>query len=276
MVNFFGSDATASRPRPALFVAFAAALLAVVFLAACSSNDSSETPTTTPPAGEEYGEVQVFAAASMKPVSDELKKAFEESHPGASLVFNFAGSSDLVRQIEQGAPAEVFISANRKNMDKALESPDFAGAEPQVIATNELVLGIPDGNPGSISTLESIAGKRVAICAPEVPCGTIAHQVLEAHNLTLDNPTEEANVSGVSTKVATGEVDAGFMYSTDAVALADQGVTGVTIDGVEPNSYPVALTVSGQENATAVAFKEWLAGEEAQKILADYGFPPAS
>lgn len=276
MVDSFRSAATSARFRPALFGAFAAALLAVMFLTACSSDGSSEDSTTAGAGGAEYGEAQIFAAASLQPVSEDLKKAFEGSHEGADLVFNFAGSSDLVLQIEQGAPADMFISANQKNMDKALGSSDFDGAQPQVIATNELVLGIPDGNPGNISSLDSIVGKRVAICAPEVPCGAIAHQVLEDNNLTLDNPTEEANVSGVSTKVATGEVDAGFMYSTDAVALADQGVTGVTIDGVEPNSYPVALTISGQDNATAVAFNEWLAGDEAQQILQDYGFSPAS
>ena len=253
------------------------ALTLIMTLGACGQKDGTTDAKSDANTGDsEYGQAQIFAAASMKTVGDELASAFTKSHPGADLKFNYAGSSDLVRQIEQGAPADMFISANQKNMVKALAGKDFADATPHVIVTNELVLALAPGNPGHISGLKDLEGKHVAICAPEVPCGTIAHKVLENANLTLDKPSEESNVAEVSTKVSTGAVDAGFIYSTDARALADQQVTAVKISGVAPNEYPVALTTRGQENATAKAFDQWLREDEAQKIFTDHGFTSAT
>lgn len=245
-------------------------VLSVLVLALTACSETSEPQA---PAGSD---VQVFAAASMKPVAEELGEAFRREHDGVELVFNFGGSSDLVRQIDQGAPADLLISADNKNMDKALAGQDFQDSEATVIATNRLVLALPAGNPAPIESLEDLPGKRVAICAPEVPCGTIAHQVLGEQKIDLDNPSEEANVADVSTKVSTGAVDAGFVYSTDVRAMADSGVTSVNIDGVQPNEYPEALTSQGHENPSAVAFAEWLRGENAQKILAEHGFGPAN
>ena len=260
--------------------------LAIAGLGACSSEDNdsgkeSGNGSSNPSAASTEraavsGPATIFAAASMKPVGDELTAAFTAAYPDASLTWSYGGSSDLVRQIEQGAPADVFISANQKNMTKALATQDFEGAQPHVIATNTLVLALPQGNPGHISSIEDLPGKRVAICAPQVPCGTIAHSALEAKGITLDNPSEEPNVASVSTKVATGEVDAGFMYSTDVKAQADKGVTAIDINGVEPNQYPVALTTRGRDNTTAKAFTEWLNTDTAQQILARYGFTPAT
>ena len=236
--------------------------LALLFVAACGSQPESSEQRT----------VSVFAAASLQPAGEELAQAFTQDHPDATVEYNFAGSSDLALQIEQGAPADMFISANQKNMDKALAGQDFAGQQPELLATNTLVLALPEGNPGNINSLQDLLGKRVAICAPEVPCGTIASQVLKQHNITLDSPSEEANVAAVSTKVAAGEVDAGFMYSTDA--QADKGVTAIDINGVEPNEYPIALTRTGADNAAAVAFQKFLLSPRAQDILASYGFTP--
>ncbi|UBI07365.1 molybdate ABC transporter substrate-binding protein [Corynebacterium falsenii] len=263
--------------------------LAIAGLGACSSEDNdsgkesgngSSSPSSSSTASADRAAVSepatIFAAASMKPVGDELTAAFTAAYPDASLTWSYGGSSDLVRQIEQGAPADMFISANQKNMTKALATQDFEGAQPHVIATNTLVLALPQGNPGHISSIEDLPGKRVAICAPQVPCGTIAHSALEAKGITLDNPSEEPNVASVSTKVATGEVDAGFMYSTDVKAQADKGVTAIDINGVEPNQYPVALTTRGRDNTTAKAFTEWLNTDTAQQILARYGFTPAT
>lgn len=248
--------------KAATTVVFSA--LALLFVAACGSQPESSGQHT----------VSVFAAASLQPAGEELAQAFTQVHPDATVEYNFAGSSDLALQIEQGAPADMFISANQKNMDKALAGQDFAGQQPELLATNTLVLALPKGNPGNINSLQDLPGKRVAICAPEVPCGTIAGQVLKQHNITLDSPSEEANVAAVSTKVAAGEVDAGSMYSTDAQAQADKGVTAIDINGVEPNEYPIALTSTGADNAAAVAFQKFLLSQRAQDILASYGFTP--
>ncbi|HJC85713.1 MAG TPA: molybdate ABC transporter substrate-binding protein [Candidatus Corynebacterium faecigallinarum] len=281
---------TTRIPRSVLAVS-ALGAGASLALSACStdgdSDGSGETGTNAA-----TGTVNVFAAASLNNVGEELADAFNAANAGdTEIVFNFAGSSKLVQQIGQGADADLFISADEQNMDAALELAEFDGADAQVIATNLLVLATAPGNPAGIESLDDLASggsaedARIAICADGVPCGTLAHQVLDEKNITLASPTEEANVSDVATKIATGEVDAGFIYATDAQALQDaaSGADGsdgeaitvidiaATVD-IEPNLYPAALTVEGQDNDTAAAFLEFLATDEAAEILEKYGF----
>lgn len=274
------------RPRNVLRAAGAAAAGAgLLFAAACStSGDSDESTGSDDTAGGSTGAVEVFAAASLNNAGDELAEAFAEDNDGTELEFNFAGSSKLVQQIEQGADADVFISADEENMDNALELPEFEGAEPEVIATNLLVLATAPGNPAGIESLDdlkeggSAADARIAVCADGVPCGTLANQVLDEEGITLDNPTEEANVSDVATKISTGEVDAGFIYSTDAKALQENSSEDVTVIDIadtvdiEPNKYPAALTTAGEDNEEATAFLEWLSSDRARGILESYGF----
>lgn len=279
---------TTRIPRSVLAVsAFGAG--ASLALSACStdgdSDGSGETGTNAA-----SGTVNVFAAASLNNVGEELADAFNAANTGdTEIVFNFAGSSKLVQQIGQGADADLFISADEQNMDAALELAEFDGADSQVIATNLLVLATAPGNPAGIESLDdlafggSAANARIAICADGVPCGTLAHQVLDEKGIALSSPTEEANVSDVATRIATGEVDAGFIYATDAQALQEaSGASGggeaitvidiaATVD-IEPNLYPAALTVEGQDNDTAAAFLEFLATDEAAEILEKYGF----
>lgn len=219
--------------------------------------------------------VRVFAAASLKPAGDELAKAFEDAFPSAQVEFNYGGSSDLVRQLADGAPADIFISADQKNMDKAVKLPDVTEGNPEVIATNTLELAVPRDNPAHIKSVKDLPGKRVALCAPQVPCGTIAQQVLDQAGVKLDKPSEEANVAGVSAKVATGEVDAGFIYSTDVRAQKDKGVQSVRLDGVKPNEYPMVLTQEGDDKRSAVDFGEWIRLGKGQDILQKYGFGPS-
>ncbi|MGV0338009.1 molybdate ABC transporter substrate-binding protein [Corynebacterium bovis] len=221
------------------------------------------------------GTATVFAAASLRPVGDSLVAAFRAAHPDAQVEMNYGGSSALVRQIDDGAPADLFISADRRTMDTALTRRDFSGADPVDVASNRLVLAVPRGNPGHVTAVRDLPGHRVAVCAREVPCGDLAGKALADAGVTLDDPSEEANVSAVATKVSTGQVDAGFIYSTDARALADEGVTATDIPGVEANVYPAALTTRGRDNATARAFRDWMRGPEAQRILTDHGFSPA-
>lgn len=219
--------------------------------------------TTTPTPG-----AQVFAAASLSTVGTELAKAYRAEHPGAEITFHFAGSSALVRQIDEGAPVDLFISADRTTMDKALELEEFAGAPAEVIATNHLVLATAAGNPAGITELADITDALVARCAPEVPCGTLTEQVLDGAGVELGRSSEEANVSDVAMKVATGVVDAGFIYSTDARALDSAAV----IDLPSSNEYPMAVSATGRENEVAVDFARFLSSAQAQGILAGYGF----
>ncbi|HJG46935.1 molybdate ABC transporter substrate-binding protein, partial [Corynebacterium variabile] len=232
--------------------------------------------------GSSAGDITVFAAASLKNAGDDLAEAFAaDGHEGATVTWNYAGSSKLVQQIDQGADADLFISADEANMEAAQDLDEFEDADPQVIATNRLVLATAPGNLGSITDLNDLKTNdklRIALCADGVPCGTLAHEYLEDQGITLKAPTEEANVSGVSTKVATGDVDAGFIYSTDAQAMQKnlketQGrVIVLDIPGIEDNRYPAALTSDGEENETATEFLEWLQTDKAREILAEYGF----
>lgn len=251
--------------------ALAAALAGVLALAACSSEDASN------------GTLRVFAATSLSVAGDDLLELYAAEHDGQQIEWNFAGSSALVRQIEQGSPADAFISADEKNMDKALKLPEFGNVtdrgEPRIVATNQLVLAVAENPKTEINSLEDLAkGARVAICAPEVPCGTLAHEALKKADtpIELQNPSEEANVSNVATKVATGQVDAGFIYASDAAAIQRQGtkITTLPIAHVAPNNYPAASTDAGADNAKAAEFVRWLATPTAQRILADHGFGP--
>ena len=227
---------------------------------------------------EKGGEVTVFAASSMTQAGEKLKEAYEKEHPNTELTFNFAGSSALVQQLGQGAPADLFISADQRNMDQAQQLEAFQGTEdPEVIATNVLRLVTAAGNPAGIESIQDIGDDRIALCAPEVPCGTLAHQAIEEAGVTVEQASEEANVSAVATKVSEGVVDAGFIYSTNAKSLQAHGGdhTVIDLEGIEKNEYPMGLTAEGEKNQAARDFAAWLKGEKAQKILAEFGFGPA-
>lgn len=261
-----------TRRARRVVAAFAAALAGMLVLAACSSEEANDEP------------LRVFAAASLSVAGDDLQQAYADEHDGQQIEWNFAGSSALVRQIEQGSPADAFISADEKNMDKALKLPEFSKVtdrdEPRIVATNQLVLAVAENPKTKITSLKDLAtGARVAICAPEVPCGTLAHEALEKPGsapIKLQNPSEEANVSNVATKVATGQVDAGFIYASDAAAIQRQGkkITTLPIAHVAPNKYPAASTDAGADNAKAAEFVRWLSTPPAQRILAEHGFGP--
>ncbi|MGO1948993.1 MAG: molybdate ABC transporter substrate-binding protein [Mycobacteriaceae bacterium] len=281
------SGTTTTLRNHRVSIVFAAVFFAVVllFVTACSSSGEDSSDEDGDGDTTASGSIQVFAAASLNNVGEELADAFTEENDGAGVEYNFAGSSALVQQIEQGADADLFISADQENMDAALELDEFADADPQVVATNLLVLATAPGNPAGIESLDdlkddgSAQDARIAVCADGVPCGTLANEVLDDEGIALDSPTEEANVSDVATKVSTGEVDAGFIYSTDALALQenagdgdDEAINVVDIDDVEPNEYPAALTTTGQDNDTAAAFLEWLSTDTAREILEKYGF----
>ncbi|TYT20495.1 molybdate ABC transporter substrate-binding protein [Corynebacterium urealyticum] len=259
-----------TRRARRVVAAFAAALAGMLVLAACSSEEANDEP------------LRVFAAASLSVAGDDLQQAYADEHDGQQIEWNFAGSSALVRQIEQGSPADAFISADEKNMDKALKLPEFSKVtdrdEPRIVATNQLVLAVAENPKTKITSLKDLArGARVAICAPEVPCGTLAHEALKKAGtpIELQNPSEEANVSNVATKVATSQVDAGFIYASDAAAIQRQGkkITTLPVEHVSPNKYPAASTDAGA-NHSATEFVRWLASPEAQRILAEHGFGP--
>ena len=248
------------------------AILTTALLTACGSSSSTDQKDG---AAQQNSTVEVFAAASLNAVGAELEEAFESSHPGTDLNFNYAGSSKLVQQMEQGATPDLLLTADTKTMNGALTTvADLSGVTPEIVATNALVLATSANNPAHIDSVADLAGDvTVAICAAEVPCGSLAHQELENKGITLKNASEEQNVSEVATKVSTGAVDAGFIYSTDAAAIKkDQKISEIQLPDLERNQYPLAVTKTGASNAAAQQFSEWMTSEEAQKILSSYGF----
>jgi molybdate transport system substrate-binding protein len=220
------------------------------------------------------GEITVFAAASLKATFTEIGAEFEKAHPGTKVTFSFAGSSDLVAQIQQGAPADVFASADTKNMDKATGDSLTAGT-PVNFASNTLEIAVPPGNPAKITSLADLAksGVKVVLCAPAVPCGSAAAKVETAAKIDITPVSEEQSVTDVLGKVTAGEADAGLVYVTD-VKGAGNKVEGVefTESSAAVNTYPIATLKASKNAALAHAFLKAVTGEPGQGILATAGF----
>jgi molybdate transport system substrate-binding protein len=217
----------------------------------------------------------VYAAASLTSTFEQIGTEFEKEHDGVKVEFSFAGSSDLVAQIQQGAPADVFASADTANMDKLASPDDLIGDGPEDFASNTLEIAVPPDNPAGITSLQDLTkdGVNLVVCAPEVPCGSATQKVADAAGLTFEPVSEEQSVTDVLNKVTTGEADAGLVYVTDVKAAGD-AVKGITFpesaDAV--NTYPIA-TVADSDNADlATEFMDLVLGEVGQAVLADAGF----
>lgn len=250
-----------------------ALLGAAALLAGCAS---ASTPAAPAPAasgsaassGELSGTVEVYAAASLQRSFDEIATAFEQEHPGVTVSAVYDGSSTLATQIGEGAPADVFASADEKNMAKVTaQAPD-----PQVFAGNTLVIAVPKGNPGGVRTLADLARVTTVLCAPEVPCGAASATLLSNAGVSVSAASSEQNVTAVLTKVAASEADAGLVYATDVVGRDD--VEAIVPEGADAvvNRYPIAALTEAQNPDAASAFVAFVLSDEGQQILADAGF----
>lgn len=244
-------------------------IAASVLLAGCASGSEP-----VPGEGAETGlsgELTIFAAASLQAAFDDIAAAFEEEHPGVDVLpISYDGSSTLVTQIQEGAPADVFASADEANMDKLTE-PGLVEA-PELFATNTLVIAVPAGNPGDVVELGDLAGVTTVLCAPEVPCGAASGRLLEAQGVALQPASLEQNVTAVLAKVEAGEADAGLVYATDVAGNDD--VESIVPDGADDivNRYPVAALGEAQNPEAAAAFVAFVTSDEGQEILEGYGF----
>lgn len=240
--------------------------------AACGSSASKAPETTTAPGVR--GDITVFAASSLTPAFNEVGASFTTTNPEAKVTFSYDGSSALVAQIIQGAPADLFASADTANMDK-LTTPALNGTEPVNFATNLLQIIVAPGNPKGITGVADLAKAdlKVVLCAPEVPCGKYAKQILDTAKVTVTPASLEQNVKGVVTKVTAGEADAGIVYVTDVVA-AGAKAAGVDIraDINVIAKYPIASVKASPHADVNQAFIDFLTGSDGQAILAKYGF----
>jgi len=247
------------------------ALLLLTTMAACSSDDSPAKGTS---GASDSTTLTVYAAASLKGAFTEIGKLFEAENKGVTVKFNFAGSSDLVAQIQQGAPADVFASADTQNMDK-VAADKLVAAAPVYFASNTLQIVTPPDNPAHITSLEDLAksGIKVVLCAPEVPCGSAAQKIEDASGVAIHPVSEESSVTDVLNKVATGEADAGLVYVTDVLSAGDK-VTGIAFDESSEavNTYPIATLRGSKNTKLASQFVDLVTGGKGQDILAGAGF----
>lgn len=232
----------------------------------CSLFQSDSSP--------DNGDVTVFAAASLKSTFSELGTQFEKDNPGTTVSFNFAGSSDLVAQLSQGAPADVFASADTTNMAKAIDAGLVAG-NPVDFATNTLTIVTPPGNPKGIASFADLArpGNQVVVCAPQVPCGAATQKIEEATGVALTPVSEESAVTDVLGKITSGQADAGLVYVTDASGAGDK-VTVVPFpeSSSAVNTYPIAALRAAADPSAAQRFVDLVMGPRGREVLSAAGF----
>jgi molybdate transport system substrate-binding protein len=220
------------------------------------------------------GTLTVFAAASLTDVFTDLGDRLVDDNPDLDVQFNFAGSSALATQITQGAPADVFASANEQQMAVVTDA-GLADGEPAVFTENVLEIAVPDGNPAGITGLADFAREdlTLAVCAPDVPCGAAAEEVFGLAGIAAVPDTLEEDVRAALTKVELGEVDAALVYASD-VASAGDAVEGIAFPEAEEavNEYPICTLAAAPNPDAATAFVELVRSDEGRQALQDAGF----
>ena len=235
-------------------------------LTGCSSSSSASGLT---------GSLDVFAASSLTSAFNSAKTTLSAAHSGLSITYNFAGTNALVSQVQQGAPADVFASADTKNMQKLVS----AGLveTPENFAKNKLEIAVAPGNPKHITGLADLANPAISVVleAQGVPAGDYTRQVLAAQHLSVSPKSLETDVKSAVAKVTSGEADATVVYVTDVTAAGSK-VTGVTIPDADQPAiiYPIAVVKASQHQAAAKAFVDSAVSGDVQKALEAAGFLP--
>jgi len=251
----------------------AMALAVVGSACSSSSKSSSSSSATTAGSSKPTGSITVSAAASLNKAFAQIGKNFEAANPGTSVKFNFDSSATLVTQIEGGAPADVFASADQANMNK-LVTANLVGT-PIIFARNKLEIAVAPGTPKNITSLQDLgkSGVTVVLGEPGLPAGDYTRQVEQQLGITVIPKSLCPDVKTCITQVTTGEADATVVYVTD-VKAAGSKVTGVMIpDNLQPTiSYPIAVVKSSHNQASAQAFVQSAVSGTVQQALLAAGF----
>jgi len=283
-----------------------AILLAATLLAACGpATTPTPVPTAVPPTATSVPPtatpipptatavprtLTVYAAASLTDAFTEIGKNFENANAGVTVTFNFAGSSTLRTQLEQGAAADVFASANTTEMNTLVTDTLVAADSSQIFLTNSLLVILPASNPANIQTLQDLTrpGIKLVLCDTTVPCGKYGRQILA--NMDKDSafsPTfstqvlanvvsNETDVKQVVAKVQLGEADAGIVYVSDSVAAPDlKTIQFPSADNVIAN-YPIAVLKGATQPDLAASFIAYVLSSDGQAILKKRGFFPVT
>jgi molybdate transport system substrate-binding protein len=251
----------------------------VAAAAACGRSASSAGGAGSPRGGDAGVEnITVFAASSLTEVFGELGRMLEADTPGTTVTFNFASSSDLAIQIAEGAPADVFASADPVQMKVVLH--ERLVRDPVRFATNRLVILLPSDNPAGIERPQDLAepGVKLVLAAPEVPAGNYARQALERLGISREVErnvvSNESDVKAVVTKVALGEADAGVTYVTDVTGDVEAEVRALDFppEAEVVARYPIAILTDAPHPEGARAFYDLVTSPRGQKVLRSFGF----
>jgi molybdate transport system substrate-binding protein len=224
-------------------------------------------------------ELTVSAAASLTNAFPEIGKHFESANPGTKVHFNFAASGPLLQQIEQGAPVDVFASADQKTMDQAKEKNLILDGSRKDFVSNKLVLIAPTTSKLPITGLQDLSSKdvsKIALGNPEtVPAGRYTREVLTNEGLWESLSAKFIpgdSVRQVLDYVSRGEVDAGFVFATDAAVAKDKVRIIATMEKHKPILYPIAVVVATSKKELSQRFIDMVLSREGQEILSKYGF----
>jgi molybdate transport system substrate-binding protein len=246
-----------------------AKVLVVVVLAAAMVGCGAAAPRQ-----DARATLTVLAAASLRGTFTELGRRFEAAHPTTTVTFAFAGSADLAAQLQHGAAADVFASADEPTMDR-IAGAGLADGDPVRFASNTLQIAVAPDNPAQVASLRDLTrpGVTVAVCAPQVPCGSATEAVERAAGLSLEPVTEESSVTDVLAKVTTGQVDAGLVYVTD-IRAAGAKVRGIPFaeSAAAVNRYPIAVLSASRNRELARQFVRLVTGSEGRQVLEAAGF----
>jgi molybdate transport system substrate-binding protein len=238
------------------------ATVVVVVASGCSSTAEGESR-----------DVVVSAAASLTDVFGEIEVAFEQSHPEFDVLLNLGGSSALREQILEGAPADVFASANRETMADVAAAGGVDG-ETQIFATNHMVIAVPIGNPGAVVGLADLERDElfVGLCAEAAPCGAFARQVLTSADVLPSVDSNEPDVRSLLLKIGLGEIDVGIVYATDVLAAASVESIAVPRQHDVTAEYPIASLAGAPNPGGGEAFIHFVMSDRGSSILQDHGF----
>jgi len=272
-----------------LFKLLAIGLAVGLLAAACTSVMTPAPAASAPPAAPAAEQrLTVFAAASLTDAFNEIGDQFKQQHPGAALDFNYAGSQQLRMQLEQGAAADVFASANTKEMNNAIQAGLVVSGTQQTFVRNRLTVIVPKDNPGGIAELKDLArpGLKIVLAAPGVPVGGYALTALDKMNAdfgatfsqtVLSNVvSQEDNVRQVVAKIQLGEGDAGIVYTSDVTPNAAEMVTRIDIPDKYNvlATYPMAVLKGAPQADLAARFMDYVLSPDGQAILQNWGFIP--
>lgn len=250
--------------------------LCCLLAAACGSQGAAGRSSPTETAVGTSGGLTVFAAASLTDAFEAIGATFERAHPDTDVTFNFASSSTLATQITQGAPADVFASADGTQM-AVVAAEGLVEGEPVAFTGNTLAIVVEDGNPLGLRGLGDLTRDDVTVvlAAEEVPAGQYTRVALDALGLDMRPASLETDVRAVLARVALGEADAGIVYTSD-VDTGEDRVEGVAIPAAEnvPATYPIARLEAAGNPTAAQAFVDLVTSDDGSRLLRQHGFQP--